>query len=278
MKNLVFTSAGQRKFRDKNNRPINGSPFDTWTKDLKDFDLVTYCYDDSNIGKDKSNLWVQRKGTKFQNFSHYASFYPKHLEQYDYVWIVDDDMFMFTEDINEMFRMMEDYDIDLGTPSFDEEGMHYVDILVNDPNYILRYSNYVECSAHIFSREALKKVKHTFSDTITGNCWDNYISNMIHKNNNLAVFDSIKAYHGLSMSTINKVSARVNHPSEGKSFLEKYNANNINLGRNITGGIKKDGTEVKLNKYVPSVESRIYIKVNLGNTVTWEPSVKKYRR
>ena len=101
---------------------------------------------------------------------------------------------------------------------------------------------------------------------------------MIHKNNNLAVFDSIKAYHGLSMSTINKVSARVNHPSEGKSFLEKYNANNINLGRNITGGIKKDGTEVKLNKYVPPVESRIYIKVNLGNTVTWQPSVKKYRR
>ena len=44
MKNLVFTSAGQRKFRDKNNRPINGSPFDTWTKDLKDFDLVTYCH------------------------------------------------------------------------------------------------------------------------------------------------------------------------------------------------------------------------------------------
>ncbi len=279
MKNLVFTSAGERKFRDKNNNPIERTPINEWTKGLKDFDLVTYCYDDSEIGKDKSNLWVQRKDTKFRNFYHYAHRYPAHLEQYDYVWIVDDDMFMSTDDINEMFYLMEEYNIDLGTPSFDVDGMHYVDILVNDPNYILRYSNYIECAAHIFSRDALKKVKHTFADTLSGNCWDNYISQMIHRRskNNLAVFDKVKAYHGLSMSTINKVSARSNHPSEGKKFLKKYNAD-IDLGRDILGGIQLNGKEVKLNEYIPSVDSRIYIKVILGDTVTWHPSVKKYKR
>jgi hypothetical protein len=56
VKNLVFTSAGYREYRDKNNNPIEGNSIDRWTEGLKDFDLVTYCYDDSEIGKDKSNL------------------------------------------------------------------------------------------------------------------------------------------------------------------------------------------------------------------------------
>ena len=279
MKNLVFTSAGYREYRDKNNNPIEGNSIDRWTEGLKDFDLVTYCYDDSEIGKDKSNLWLNRpKFTKYQNFWHYASFYPEHLRQYDYIWVTDDDMFMSTEDINTMFGMMEEYDIDLGQPSFDLNGVHYIHNLVNDPDYILRYTDYIETSALLFHKDALKKIIRTFSETITGWGWDALISAMILEDGGrLAVFDKVKAYHAPSLSTLNKVLFRHGHSIEGTKLLEKYDR--LDLRRKhpvIKRGIDLTGKEVPIRKYKSVAKERVVIHPILGETVTWEPKIKPY--
>ena len=287
MKNLVFTSAGYREFRDKDNNPIEGNPIDSWTKGLKDFDVVTYCYDDSEIGKNKSDLWIKRKGTKYQNFYHYATTNPNHYNQYDYIWVVDDDMFMSTEDINKMFQMMEDYNLDLGQPSFSSEGVHYIRILVNDPNYFLRYTTYVECSAMILSRRGLEKVLHTFDETITGYAWDTLVSNMINDGKNSAVFDSIQAYHAPSLSTIDRVMTRSLHRIEGKNLLEKYNKMNIWGGRDITSAIDLNGEFVEFSpykgkgyEYEPDVKGRIMIrplgKDDADSPMKWESEYKIY--
>tara|TARA_Y100000592_G_scaffold88298_1_gene143923 strand:+ start:362 stop:1228 length:867 start_codon:yes stop_codon:yes gene_type:complete len=280
VKQLVFTSAGHREFRDKDNNPLkNNNPIKEWTKGLKDFDVVTYCYDDSGIGKEYSDLWIHRPGfTKYQNFWHYASFYPQHLKQYDYIWVVDDDMFMSTEDINRMFEMMDSYSIDLGQPSMSLDGMHYVHILVNDPDYSLRYTNFVECSAPIFSRYAMEKVVRTFSETLTGWGWDSLISDMILEHENVAVFDNVKAYHAPSMSSINKVSARMNHKQEGTKLLEKYGKEGLLGRREVLSGYHVDGRyeEELKGHYLPTAKTRIVIDVELGDTVTWKPSIKEY--
>ena len=282
MKQLVFTSAGHREFRDKDNKPLeNTNPIKEWTKGLKDFDVVTYCYDDSGIGKEYSDLWIHRPGfTKYQNFWHYASFYPEHLRQYDYIWVVDDDMFMSTEDINRMFEMMDSYSIDLGQPSMSLDGMHYVHILVNDPDYSLRYTNFVECSAPIFSRYAMEKVVRTFNETLTGWGWDSLISDMILEHENVAVFDNVEAYHAPSISSINKVSARMNHKREGRKLLEKYDKLDLLGRREVLSGYHVDGRyeEGLKSSYLPTAKTRIVIDVTLGDTVTWKPKIKKYPR
>ena len=275
MKNLVFTSAGHREFRDKDNKPLlNNNPIDMWTKGLKDFDLVTYCYDDSDIGKDKSNLWIHRPGfTKYQNFNHYASFYPKHLEQYDYVWVVDDDMFMSTDDINKMFQMMEDYNLDLAQPSISLDGMNYVQMFSHDSRYTLRYTNYVECCAMLLSKRGLKKVKRTFSETVTGWGWDALVSDMILEKENVAVLDSVQAYHGMSMSSINKVLPRELHKVEGKKLLEKYDKLNVLQRREVLSGIELNGKHLDITLYTPEAKTQYVVKVNLGDKITWEPKL-----
>ena len=275
MKNLVFTSAGQREFRDKDNKPfVNNNPINEWTKGLKDFDLVTYCYDDRDIGKDKSNLWIRRPGfTKYQNFNHYASFYPKHLEQYDYVWVVDDDMFMSTDDINKMFQMMEDYNLDLAQPSISLDGMNYVQIFAHDSRYTLRYTNYVECCAMLLSKRGLEKVKRTFSETVTGWGWDALVSDMILEKENVAVLDSVQAYHGMSMSSINKVLPRELHRVEGKNLLEKYNKLNVLERREVLSGIELNGKHLDITFYKPEAETQYIVKVNLGDKITWKPTL-----
>jgi len=275
VKNLVFTSAGQREFRDKDNKPlVNNNPINEWTKGLKDFDLVTYCYDDSDIGKDKSNLWIRRPGfTKYQNFNHYASFYPKHLEQYDYVWVVDDDMFMSTDDINKMFQMMEDYNLDLAQPSISLDGMNYVQMFAHDSRYTLRYTNYVECCAMLLSKRGLEKVKRTFSETVTGWGWDALVSDMILEKENVAVLDSVQAYHGMSMSSINKVLPRELHRVEGKNLLEKYDKLNVLERREVLSGIELNGKHLDITFYKPEAETQYIVKVNLGDKITWKPTL-----
>jgi hypothetical protein len=275
VKNLVFTSAGQREFRDKDNKPlVNNNPINEWTKGLKDFDLVTYCYDDTDIGKDKSNLWIRRPGfTKYQNFNHYASFYPKHLEQYDYVWVVDDDMFMSTDDINKMFQMMEDYNLDLAQSSISLDGMNYVQMFAHDSRYTLRYTNYVECCAMLLSKRGLEKVKRTFSETVTGWGWDALVSDMILEKENVAVLDSVQAYHGMSMSSINKVLPRELHRVEGKKLLEKYNKLNVLERREVLSGIELNGKHLDITFYKPEAETQYIVKVNLGDKITWKPAL-----
>ena len=283
MKNLIFTSAGQREFRDKNNNPIEGTAIESWNDGDREFDIVVYCYDESLTGMGDCDVWVQRKGTKYQNFYHYAINNSKELEQYDYVWVVDDDMFMSTDDINKMFMMMEDYNIDLGQPSMDNEGMHYIHFLINDPDYTLRYTNYIECSAPIFSKPALQKILPTFNETITGFGWDALISDMILEEDNVAVFDNIKAYHAPSMSTINKVLHRAEHSVEGNKLLKKYNKEDILQKRDVLSGILLDGKKkvfVNGNRgsftYRPFAKWRIRIKIMLGDVVTWEPEIMHY--
>lgn len=275
MKNLVFTYAGQREFRDKDNKPlVNNNPINEWTKGLKDFDLVTYCYDDSDIGKDKSNLWIRRPGfTKYQNFWHYASFYPKHLEQYDYVWVVDDDIFMSTDDINKMFQMMEDYNLDLAQPSISLDGMNYIRMFLHDSRYILRYSTYIECCAMLFSKKGLDKVKRTFSETVTGWGWDALVSDMIFEEgqDNVAILDSVQAYHGMSMSSLNKVLSREQHRVEGTALLKKYNKEKILNTNKVISGIKTNHQRKHMTFYKPEARYQGMIKVVFGDTITWHP-------
>lgn len=275
MKQLVFTSAGHREFRDKDNKPLeNNNPIKEWTKGLKDFDVVTYCYDDSNIGREYSDLWIHRPGfTKYQNFWHYASFYPEHLRQYDYIWVVDDDMFMSTEDINKMFIMMEEYSLDLAQPSISLEGMNYIRNRQHDSRYILRYTNYVECCAMLLSKEGLDKVKRTFSETITGWGWDALVSDMIFEEgqDNVAILDSVQAYHGMSMSSINKVMTRGLHQVEGRKLLRKYNKEHILGDNKVFSAIKTNHQREHITFYKPEARYQRMIKVVLGDTVTWHP-------
>jgi len=291
LKNLVFTSIGEREFRDKDNNPVEGNVIESWNDGDREFDIVAYGYDESMTGMGDCDVWIQREGTKYQNFYHYATNYAEELEQYDYVWVADDDMFMSAKDINRMFEMMVEYKIDLGQPSMDINGMHYVHILVNDPEYILRYTNYVECSAPIFTKKSLKKIVHTFADTLTGHSWDNIISHMIYKKgeNNVAVFDEIKAHHGISLSRINYVSARSNHRIEGQRILKKYNYSpELALSqRDVVGALLPNGEWIPFShmggpNYLSLAKWRIVINIIATDVesdppvVTWRPKIKHY--
>ena len=182
-------------------------------------------------------------------------------------------MFMSTDDINKMFQMMEDYNLDLAQPSISLDGMNYVHMFSHDSQYILRYTNYVECCAMLLSKRGLDKVKRTFSETVTGWGWDALVSDMILEKENVAVLDSVQAYHGMSMSSINKVLPRELHRVEGKQLLKKYDKLEVLERREVLSGIDLNGKHLDITFYTPEAKTQYMVKVHLGDTITWEPAL-----
>ena len=182
-------------------------------------------------------------------------------------------MFMSTDDINKMFQMMEDYNLDLAQPSISLDGMNYVHMFSHDSQYILRYTNYVECCAMLLSKRGLDKVKRTFSETVTGWGWDALVSDMILEKKNVAVLDSVQAYHGMSMSSINKVLPRERHRVEGKQLLKKYDKLKVLERREVLSGIDLDGKHLDITFYTPEAKTQYTVKVHLGDKITWEPAL-----
>ena len=182
-------------------------------------------------------------------------------------------MFMSTDDINKMFQMMEDYNLDLAQPSISLEGMNYIRMFAHDSRYILRYTNYVECCAMLLSKKGLDKVKRTFSETVTGWGWDALVSDMILEKENVAVLDSVQAYHGMSMSSINKVLPRELHRVEGTDLLKKYNKEHILNTNKVISGIELNGKHLDITFYKPEAKTQYIVKVNFGDKITWKPKL-----
>ena len=69
----------------------------------------------------------------------------------------------------------------------------------------------------------------------------------------------------------------MNHKQEGTKLLEKYGKKDLLGRREVLSGYHADGRyETLKGNYLPTAKSRIIIDVNLGDTVTWKPSIKKY--
>lgn len=142
---------------------------DHWIDDRHDLFLVYYGDNESNKDKYKKQAdhYCELKGTKF-NIIH--ELYKKHeqiINQYDYIWIPDDDVFMYPEDINSLFETVRKYNLDLAQPSI--IGYYSVPITLPCPCHILRYTNFVEQMCPCFHIEAFKKLHNTFN--VSKSCW-----------------------------------------------------------------------------------------------------------
>jgi len=77
--------------------------------------------------------------------------------RYDYVWVVDDDVRLSTRGINEMFSILRQREqIQFACPSFDAESegvWRYFD--KHDPRCVLRYTDFVECTAPVVKTSML---------------------------------------------------------------------------------------------------------------------------
>lgn len=211
-KYLVFTSAG-----DRNN-------IDSWTSvpHKKNFDLVVYYYGENDTPDIKADLIIKRKGFKLDNFHHFITHYD--IGKYESIWVVDDDIILNTGQIRLMFNLFTEYELWLAQPSFHTESVISHPITIHHPEYVLRYTNFVEVGVPIFSTKIIPVLKDTFKAAKSGYGIDFIWTSLLgFPKDKIAVLDSIICKHiNTNRSALDNIMPRSSHVQEGVETLKKY--------------------------------------------------------
>ena len=158
-KNFLFSSVGD-----------NTNFYNLWINPNMNYDIYLIYY--GNNDADASNLFSKmnkqygdkvafiekRKGSKFQNFKYFYDKYPNIIEKYERFFILDDDIVMGVDDINSMFQISEEYNLEICGPSFTPRGKISHELTRHKPKTLLSYTNFVENNVPLFSKEALGKL------------------------------------------------------------------------------------------------------------------------
>jgi hypothetical protein len=173
-----------------------------WRRDLPDearsWDLCTSFYgnpDNFPVDDYAEYSILQDKERKFQaikKLMHQNSA----LWGYDYIMLPDDDLDMSWSDINTLFAVCREYELQLAQPSLHPLGVINYNTTRQNSAYTLRFVSMVEIMTPIFSRQALLDCIHTFDFNLSGfgidYAWSKLVEGPATK---IAIIDSVSALH-----------------------------------------------------------------------------------
>ncbi len=156
-RNLVFTSAGDR------------SNLGRWLRGRRDFDLWTVYYGDQP-GKFRalSDVYLDRKGSKFQNLHHCYRCWPELLGRYEAVMVVDDDIVIDATGITRLFEIRREFDLWALQPAFRLTGKISWRITEVHAMAKLRYTNFIEMACPLFRRDKLDEFMAVYDPELVG--------------------------------------------------------------------------------------------------------------
>ena len=159
--NLLFTSCGDRDLLSQ-----------YWLGENRNYDLIFYHYgENTELYEKYKKLGVfskRNKGSKFQNLYDLYKYHKDYLDRYDYIFVLDDDIEISISDINKMFDIARERDLNICQPSLSDIG--YIDhrITKHSDKYTIAYSNFVEMNAPLFKKEALFKFLNLYDNSLIG--------------------------------------------------------------------------------------------------------------
>ena len=143
------------------------------------------------------------------------------INQYDYVFVYDDDCIVESGDILSIPLIMKKYNLDIGSPCHSNNGIVSHNVMrFNDGNHIFRYTNFIEMNFPVFSKDALQKYMLAYDGQLCG--WGNdwWYLNVLESNikKNSGIIDSVcvknPLYHEKNYKSINNFMPRENRRLE----------------------------------------------------------------
>jgi hypothetical protein len=114
------------------------------------------------------NVAPQGIGLKWGNiFAHFTQ-NPTLLDTYDYIWFPDDDIVGDPIDIDRLFAIMRQFDLDIGQPALtlDSYASHVITFRL--PGYVMRRTNFVEVMMPCLKASYLKRLLPLIEGSYTG--------------------------------------------------------------------------------------------------------------
>jgi hypothetical protein len=202
--------------------------FKEWIQgnDIPNFDLVLLFYeDDASLAKEYTQYTpyvFMGKGEKWHLVKSFIESNEDFISQYKYVWFPCDDISLDTKNINRLFSLAEQYDLQLCQPALKGHYSHQITLPVS--GNLLRYTNFVEIMASLFSVEALLKLYNTFDLIYSGWGYDYLWPYLLgYPKDKIAIIDDIVMDHTKPVGgTYSKERFPVPPHEEMNMLLQKY--------------------------------------------------------
>ncbi|WP_205174097.1 glycosyltransferase [Bacillus pakistanensis] len=150
------------------------------------------------------------------------------FQEYDAIWIPDDDILINSEEIMNFFNIIKSYDLLLAQPSLTHDSyIGHWKITEHQNGNILRYTNYVEIMAPGFSKLGFKTCIETFQESHSGFGLDfTWPRIMGLPKNKIAVIDEVLMKHTRPSKTGDLYPQLIENPiNEGRRVCLKYGIN-----------------------------------------------------
>jgi len=158
-RNLVVVRAG-----DKSLHPhwVAGEGERNWEL------VVSYFGDDPELYRDGEAPRIDAKGPKWQGLAALFRRHPEFLQNYDYIFLPDDDLMMAKADVNRLFDICRAYRLQAAHPALSANSYFSHLTALRNSATRLRFTNFIELMAPCLSAEMLAATKDYFGKTVSG--------------------------------------------------------------------------------------------------------------
>lgn len=162
------------------------------------FDLyLSYFGDEPDKYRDQAQYYEQVKGGKWPVLHRIVAENPELMSKYDAIWMPDDDLLADAASINRMFALFEGLSLDLAQPALSHDSYYSHASLLQVPDSVVRYCNFVEVMAPIFSKLAMVQLQQSFGQSPSGwgldNLWPHLLGN--HSKRQIGIIDAVTVVH-----------------------------------------------------------------------------------
>ncbi|WP_419758491.1 DUF707 domain-containing protein [Acidisoma sp.] len=165
--------------------------------EVRNWDLVvSYFGNDPDRYREDGIVRIDGKGPKWPPLQALLASHPQYVDDYDYVWLPDDDLAMTTKDMNRFFDLCHEYQLELAQPSLTPNSPVTHPMVINNTRSRIRFTNFVEVMAPCFSTACLRKALPTFDRTQSGWGIDWLWPKLVNKpRTGIAIVDEVAIHH-----------------------------------------------------------------------------------
>jgi hypothetical protein len=213
-KNLVIVRAGDRSLHPQ------------WLdRPARSWDLVVSYYGDYPARYEgQYDVFHHCKGSKWRGISDFLQSHPGLVENYDHVWLPDDDLLASGETIDSLFRLCKWFDFTIAQPALTPYSFHSWGITLQQPHSVARITNFVEIMAPCFKAETFGMFSRYFDECSSGWGYE-WLWLKIARARNLhkfGIIDEAPVFHTRPVGSAGHGGSATSPMAEGRRLKERF--------------------------------------------------------
>ena len=132
-------------------------------------DVAISTFDDTDCANDGVRFLHRFPGGKLPGVMDFLRTHPAVIEQYDYFWLLDDDLVLPFDTLRRISALLARFPFDLSAPGLSYESFFSWPLTMANDRFLFRCTDFVEVMAPIMSRAFLQAAMLAFADNFS--CW-----------------------------------------------------------------------------------------------------------